>query len=146
MYDALRQVKNKMANCHLGDLSLWKIADCQQASLLVPGTALSRLDLVAGAVTRVMELLEPIFKEQEVRFLQQRKEFTAIGTLPQQRADLELKFNAVTRKLPTRNGAEINVFWLPASHRFRQQGCPNEVSAPCTMIFCNPNMGFAEMQ
>jgi len=40
-------------------------------------------------------------------------------------------------------GAEVQAFFLPASHRTEQR-FGYRIHSPFTMIICNPNLGFAE--
>lgn len=68
-----------------------------------------------------------------------------LGTLSQMAADLERMYGAENQLLTTPDGNKINCFFLPATHQyFKRFG--HHIYAPCTMIVCNPNLGFAEGQ
>lgn len=66
-----------------------------------------------------------------------------LGTLTSVAADLETHYNAENVFLDTKDGNKINCFWLPATYRYWKNHGQN-IYAPCTMIICNPNLGFAE--
>lgn len=72
-----------------------------------------------------------------------------LGTLPQMMAQMEEQYDCEHQFLDIskNNGSKnyIQAFWLPAQKRFEKLH-DTYIQANCTMIICNPNMGYAEVQ
>lgn len=74
-----------------------------------------------------------------------------LGTMTQMMSDMEERYGAQHQMLRTVNTSwsgyydRLQVFWLPASHTF-QQIHGSKISAASTIIICNPNLGYAQLQ
>ena len=152
-------------------LTLWKLADVldgfnQQGIILSDLTITSSLQFenTSGVLKKKFEKLlmatqimeEQVFEmTKEVNGLRQSKSrmltCKLLGTMTQMMSDMEDRYGAQHEMLTTQNTSwsgnhdRLQVFWLPASESFeRLQG--TRISAASTIIMCNPNLGYAQVQ
>jgi len=112
-----------------------------------------KFDKIIQASTFIEEILIYMVSEIDSTIQSKKRMMNnkVLGTMNQMMSDMEDRYGAehgiLCAQKSTWTGSfdRLEVFWLPASHSF-QNIHGTKISAASTMIICNPNLGFAQLQ